>query len=249
VIKEYPGRTVLGFSLMASQAVLYNATLFGMVSIMTTFFHASKANAPLYIIPFAIGNLLGPWLLGPLFDSVGRKVMISATYIISGVVLLVTAYLFYQQVLSVTFAFVIGGVIMAIGGVIEILLGVEDERKPLEAIARPINAVRGAFCTRHVAALRARRRLRRMARQAVSDTACGGARHQIHKHHLPARRGAESGAKAPDASSWLHSWRCGCTSREPRASWAGTWSRRCGRGAPRCAPRGWTCSTRRHSSA
>jgi MFS family permease len=85
---------------MASQAVLYNATLFGMVAILTTFFHASKANAPLYIIPFAVGNLLGPWILGPLFDSVGRRVMISSTYLLSGAVLLVTAYLFHAQVLS-----------------------------------------------------------------------------------------------------------------------------------------------------
>jgi len=100
VMKEYPGRGVLGFSLMASQAVLYNATLFGMVSIYTTFFHASKANAPLYILPFAAGNLFGPWLLGPLFDSVGRKVMISTTYLLSGAILLVTAYLFHAQVLS-----------------------------------------------------------------------------------------------------------------------------------------------------
>jgi MFS family permease len=102
VMKEYPGRGVLGFSLMASQAVLYNATLFGMVSILTTFFHASKANAPLYIIPFAVGNLLGPWLLGPLFDSVGRKVMISSTYLLAGASLLVTAYLFDQRLLSAT---------------------------------------------------------------------------------------------------------------------------------------------------
>jgi MFS family permease len=102
VMKEYPERGVLGFALMASQAVLYNATLFGMVSIMTTFFHASKANAPLYIIPFAIGNLLGPWILGPLFDTVGRKVMISSTYITAGVTLLITAWLFNQQVLSAT---------------------------------------------------------------------------------------------------------------------------------------------------
>jgi MFS family permease len=102
VMKEYPERGVLGFSLMASQAVLYNATLFGMTSIMTTFFHASAANAPLYIIPFAFGNLLGPWLLGPLFDTVGRKIMISSTYILAGVVLLVTAWLFHQQVLTAT---------------------------------------------------------------------------------------------------------------------------------------------------
>jgi MFS family permease len=102
VAKEDPERGVLGFALMASQAVLYNATLFGMTSIMVTFFHASSANAPLYIIPFAIGNLLGPWLLGPLFDSVGRKVMISATYLAAGGTLLVTAWLFHAQVLSAT---------------------------------------------------------------------------------------------------------------------------------------------------
>jgi MFS family permease len=100
VMKEYPDRGVLGFALMSSQAVLYNATLFGMVAIMTTFFQASKANAPLYIIPFAFGNLLGPWILGPLFDTVGRKIMISSTYLISGGILLVTAWLFYHHHLS-----------------------------------------------------------------------------------------------------------------------------------------------------
>src|SRR5690348_6802271 len=100
VIKEYPERGVLGLALMSSQAVLYNATLFGMVAVMTTFFHASEANAPLYIIPFAIGNLLGPWILGPLFDTVGRKIMISSTYILAGAVLLVTAWLFHDGKLS-----------------------------------------------------------------------------------------------------------------------------------------------------
>jgi MFS family permease len=100
VIKEYPDRGVLGLALMSSQAVLYNATLFGMVTLMTTFFHASKENAPLYIIPFAFGNLLGPWILGPLFDTIGRKVMISSTYIISGAILLLTAWLFYEGKLS-----------------------------------------------------------------------------------------------------------------------------------------------------
>ena len=211
VAREYPDRGILGFSLMASQAVLYNATLFGMVQVLTTFFHASKANAPLYIIPFAAGNLLGPWLLGPLFDTIGRKIMISTTYITSGVILLVTAWLFDQKLLSattlticwavcfffasagasaayltvseifpmetramaialfyacgtgvaiaapwtfgkmiqtnsygwVTLAFVIGGVIMAVGGIVEILLGVAAEQRSLEAVARPLNAVGG----------------------------------------------------------------------------------------------------------
>jgi MFS family permease len=101
-MKEYPERGVLGFALMASQAVLYNATLFGMATVMTTFFHASAENAPLYIIPFAAGNLLGPWILGPLFDSVGRKVMISGTYLAAGVILLITAWLFHSGALSAT---------------------------------------------------------------------------------------------------------------------------------------------------
>jgi MFS family permease len=102
VMREYPERGVLGFALMASQAVLYNATLFGFTTVLSTFFHVSKENAPLYIIPFAIGNLLGPWLLGSLFDTVGRKVMISGTYILAGGSLLFTAWLFHAGVLSAT---------------------------------------------------------------------------------------------------------------------------------------------------
>ncbi|MBV8599528.1 MAG: MFS transporter, partial [Actinobacteria bacterium] len=102
VLEEYPGRGVLGFALMASQAVLYNATLFGATSILTTFFHASSSNAPLYLIPFAAGNLLGPWLLGPLFDSIGRKAMISTTYLASALVLFGTAWAFDAKLLSAT---------------------------------------------------------------------------------------------------------------------------------------------------
>jgi MFS family permease len=102
VMKEYPSRGVLGLVLMASQAVLYNATLFGATSILTTFFHASTSNAPLFLIPFAAGNLLGPWILGPLFDSVGRKTMISTTYLVSGLILFGTAWAFDAKLLSAT---------------------------------------------------------------------------------------------------------------------------------------------------
>jgi MFS family permease len=44
---------------------------------------------------------------------------------------------------KVTIAFVIGGAIMCLGGMVEVFLGVEAARRPLEAVARPINAVRG----------------------------------------------------------------------------------------------------------
>jgi MFS family permease len=43
-----------------------------------------------FILPFALGNFLGPLLLGPLFDRWGRRQMIAATYLLSGVALALT---------------------------------------------------------------------------------------------------------------------------------------------------------------
>ena len=79
----YPRRTILGFSLFIGQAFLYNAITFGFAQILTTFFHV-KTSTGYYFAVIAVGNLLGPLLLGRLFDSVGRKPMIAGTYILSG---------------------------------------------------------------------------------------------------------------------------------------------------------------------
>ncbi len=100
IVRGYPKRTVLGLSLFIGQAFLYNAILFGYATLLSTFFHVSTGDAPYYLVAFAAGNLMGPLILGPLFDSVGRKPMISGTYILSGVLLLVTGYLFDQHQLS-----------------------------------------------------------------------------------------------------------------------------------------------------
>ncbi len=62
----------------------------------------ATANAPYYLVAFAVGNLVGPIVLGPLFDTVGRKPMIAGTYILSGVLLLITGYLFKQHQLNAT---------------------------------------------------------------------------------------------------------------------------------------------------
>jgi MFS family permease len=102
VVKNYPGRGVLGLSLMIGQAFLYNAVFFTYTLVLNKFFHVSKDAAGLFLIPFAVGNVLGPLLLGPLFDSVGRRVMISTTYITSGVLLIVTGLMFTHDVLSAT---------------------------------------------------------------------------------------------------------------------------------------------------
>jgi MFS family permease len=97
----YPRRSILGFSLFIGQAFLYNAITFGYAQILATFFHVTT-NPGYYFAVIAVGNLLGPLLLGRLFDTVGRKPMIAGTYLLSGVILLVTAYLFDQGSLNAT---------------------------------------------------------------------------------------------------------------------------------------------------
>jgi MFS family permease len=98
--KLYPRRTVLGLSLFIGQAFLYNAVFFTQALVLSTFFKVSDSVVPAYIIPFAFGNLLGPLLLGHLFDTVGRRPMITLCYVLSGVLLVGTGLLFNAGVLS-----------------------------------------------------------------------------------------------------------------------------------------------------
>jgi len=102
VFRVYPKRTVLGLSLFVGQSFLYNSVTFGYATILTTFFKVPSGNTGYYFAVIAAGNFLGPLLLGPLFDSVGRKIMISGTYILSGLLLFGTAALFQHGSLSAT---------------------------------------------------------------------------------------------------------------------------------------------------
>ncbi|HEX4060343.1 MAG TPA: MFS transporter [Streptosporangiaceae bacterium] len=101
MFRQYPRRTILGFSLFIGQAFLYNAITFGYAQILATFFHVTT-NPGYYFAVIAVGNLFGPLLLGRLFDTLGRKPMIAGTYIGSGLLLLLTAYLFHQGSLDAT---------------------------------------------------------------------------------------------------------------------------------------------------
>ncbi|MEV6040933.1 MFS transporter [Nonomuraea sp. NPDC052116] len=208
MVALYPQRTILGLSLFIGQAFLYNAITFGYAQILATFFKIDT-NAGYYFAVIAVGNFLGPLLLGRLFDTVGRIPMISATYIGSGLLLLGTAWLFDQgllnavtltacwsvvlfvasagassayltvseifpmetRALAIAFffaigtaaggiagplvfaslvetgvpgdtalAFSIGGIVMIVAGLVELLFGVKAERKGLEAIATPLTA-------------------------------------------------------------------------------------------------------------
>lgn len=207
---DYPRRTVLSTVLMITQAFLYNAIFFTEALVLTTFFGVAASNVGYYIFPFAIGNLLGPWLLGSLFDKIGRIPMISFSYITSAVLLLGTGLLFVDNILSATtitiawsiifffasagassayltasevfpvesralaiafiyaigtlaggvaapplfgaliqthsrtnvfMGYVLGAVLMALGGVAELWLGVKAERQSLEDVARPLSEV------------------------------------------------------------------------------------------------------------
>ncbi|HEX9338863.1 MAG TPA: MFS transporter [Pseudonocardiaceae bacterium] len=211
LFRDYFPRSVLGLGLMVTQSFLYNAIFFSYTIVLTVFYHVN-GNAALYGIAFAIGNLIGPFVLGPLFDTVGRKKMISGSYLIAGVLLGVSAFMFNAHLLNAatqTLAWVIifffasagasaayltvseifpqevrakaiavffsiaqivgalatvfygslidknhpdfnklfigymvGAVIMIIGGIIAVFFGVSAEGKSLEDVADPLGAVR-----------------------------------------------------------------------------------------------------------
>jgi MFS family permease len=207
---KYPRRAILGLALFVGQAFLYNGVTFDLGTLYTTFYKVTSSFVPVFIIVFAVGNLLGPLTLGRLFDTVGRKPMITVTYLGSAVMAGVLAVLFaggalkspwelealifgtfflasagasaayltvseifplemralaiaffyavgtavggisgpllFGQLIAtgsrgaVALAFVIGAVVMAIGGIAEIFAGVEAEGKSLEEIATPLSA-------------------------------------------------------------------------------------------------------------
>ena len=213
VFHEYPKRAILGATLMITQSFLYNAIFFTYALVLTQFYGVSSKTVPIYGLAFSVGNLLGPLFLGPLFDSLGRKKMIAGTYIISGVLLGVSAFLFdggnlsatgqtlmwvvifffasagasaayltvsetwpieiRAEAIAVFFAigsiagaigpalygaligngssrtglfigYLVGAGIMLIGGIVEILIGINAEGKSLEDITKPLTSVEPA---------------------------------------------------------------------------------------------------------
>ena len=209
VFHKYPKRAVLGATLMITQSFLYNAIFFTYALVLTQFYDVSATRVPLYGLAFSVGNLLGPLLLAPLFDTVGRRKMISGTYILSGVLLAISGWLFDNgdltansqtfvwivifffasagasaayltvsetwpieiraEAIAVFFAiaqlfgalgpafygwligdgqsrtglfigYVIGGGIMILGGIIEIIFGINAEGKSLEDVTKPLTA-------------------------------------------------------------------------------------------------------------
>lgn len=93
-------RSVLSLVLMVGQAFLYNGVFFTYGLVLTHFYAVPAPRVGLYVLPLTVGNFIGPLLLGPLFDTIGRKKMISGTFALSALLLFIIAALFGAGVLT-----------------------------------------------------------------------------------------------------------------------------------------------------
>jgi MFS family permease len=209
----YPARAVLGLALFIGQAFMYNGVTFNLGTLLSGFYSVASGMVPVFFILWALSNFAGPVLLGRLFDTIGRKPMISLTYLGSAAVAVALAGVFVSQfggvwtflaVLMVCFflagsgasaayltvseifpmetralaiaffyaigtaiggitgpllfgdliesgdrhqaalSFLIGAAVMAIGGVVELVLGVKAEGQKLEDLAMPLTTAEAA---------------------------------------------------------------------------------------------------------
>jgi MFS family permease len=198
---------MLGIALMVTQSFMYNAVSFTYPLILMKYYEVSTSRIGLYVLPFALGNFLGPLLLGRFFDTIGRKPMISFTYAMSGFMLALTGFLFWQgaftltthmivwsmvfffasagasaayltvsevfpmeiramaiafffivaqgaavlapwlyahmietSAVSIFYGYVLAACMMLVGALVELVWGIEAERRSLESIAMPLSA-------------------------------------------------------------------------------------------------------------
>ena len=102
LLRRYRLRSMVVLAMMVAQAFIYNAIFFTYALVLTRFYQVPDHRVALYIFPFALGNVLGPFLLGPLFDSIGRRRMIALTYLLSGIGLALTGAAFAAGWLDAT---------------------------------------------------------------------------------------------------------------------------------------------------
>lgn len=100
LVRRHGRRAAVGLALMAAQAFFYNAIFFTYALVLTDFYGIDAAKVGWYILPFALGNVLGPIILGRFFDTWGRRPMIALTYTASGVLLAITGWMFAQGMLT-----------------------------------------------------------------------------------------------------------------------------------------------------
>jgi MFS family permease len=100
LVGRFRVRSAVALAMMLAQAFFYNAIFFSYALVLTRFYGVADEKVGLYIFPFALGNVLGPLVLGPMFDRIGRRRMIAATYILAGLGLAATGVAFEREALS-----------------------------------------------------------------------------------------------------------------------------------------------------
>jgi MFS family permease len=100
MLTKYRSRAFLALTLMVAQAFTYNAIFFTYALVLSRYYRVAADRTGLYMLPFAVGNFLGPLMLGHFFDTIGRRRMISATFAISATILIATGWLFSRDVLT-----------------------------------------------------------------------------------------------------------------------------------------------------
>jgi MFS family permease len=100
MLTKYRSRAFLALTLMVAQAFTYNAIFFTYALVLSRYYHVPADRTGLYMLPFAVGNFLGPLMLGHFFDTIGRRRMISATFAISATILIATGWLFSRDALT-----------------------------------------------------------------------------------------------------------------------------------------------------
>ena len=100
MVRDHPKRSILGLVLMIGQSFFYNAVFFTYGLVLSSFFGVRATRVPLFLLPLALGNFAGPFVLGRYFDSIGRRKMIAATYAVSGLLLAGSAIFFRSGTLT-----------------------------------------------------------------------------------------------------------------------------------------------------
>ncbi|HEY7330825.1 MAG TPA: MFS transporter [Gemmataceae bacterium] len=102
LLVRYRSRAILGLLLIASQAYFYNGITFTYPLVLDRFFQVPAQHVPGYALIFAAGNFAGPLVLGHWFDTRGRRFMITATYALSGMMIIGIQCLFLAGWLTAT---------------------------------------------------------------------------------------------------------------------------------------------------
>ena len=88
------GRAILCLGIMIAQSFFYNSVFFSTSLVLLRFYGVSAAHVGYIFLPIALTNFLGPALLGRFFDTIGRRIMVSASFCLTGIVFLIASVLF-----------------------------------------------------------------------------------------------------------------------------------------------------------